>query len=194
MAVCEPHISNFHLHKIRLKHSFPNMLSNVEFRICIYFSNLLNGFILDKSSQYVAIHFNFEPSQFKFLAIFVHASCNITDRNPLWNQLIRLLNVSIPVIVMGDFNSILNTSEKLGGKPFIPSESFDLLILFNNPLWQTWVSQVASSLGVTIEMELIEFIKGWTEFLQIPGGCHLTLILQSLIFLGQLQITPLCCL
>lgn len=51
-----------------------------------------------------------------FVATVVYASTNITERRELWDSLLRLsYNMNSPWIVLGDFNSILSSQERVGG-------------------------------------------------------------------------------
>lgn len=45
----------------------------------------------------------------------IYAKCTIKERKKLWDALIKLANHSLPWRVGGDFNTIVDASEKEGG-------------------------------------------------------------------------------
>ena len=61
------------------------------------------------------------------VAVFVHASCDVDERRLLWHDL-SVLDNSVPMMFVGDFNAILSADEKKGGRPFLLSESEDFQV------------------------------------------------------------------
>lgn len=58
------------------------------------------------------------------VVVFVHALYDSDARLALWREISQLDN-SIPIIIYGDFNMILSSKEKKGGKPFDVKEVVD---------------------------------------------------------------------
>lgn len=46
---------------------------------------------------------------------FVYAMCSRNERHEMWSQLVNQSSVTVLWLVAGDFNTILNCSEKKGG-------------------------------------------------------------------------------
>lgn len=53
----------------------------------------------------------------RVLLSLVYAECRYVERRELWNSLKSMANVSIPWLVVGDFNIIRNDGEMIGGMP-----------------------------------------------------------------------------
>ena len=49
---------------------------------------------------------------------FVHAKCTEQKRAPLWSALLVDKPSDDPLLVVGDFNTIISAKDKRGGLPF----------------------------------------------------------------------------
>lgn len=85
-------------------------------RICIGWDPLLTVDVLDHSSQFIHCKINFQSSYF---AITVCYGCNCSqERQSLWSSLnATSAIISLPWLVLGDFNVVRWGSEKVGGAP-----------------------------------------------------------------------------
>lgn len=76
--------------------------------------NVLSPLILSSSSQHIFLQFNVGGVPHGM--IFVYAATNVVDRRPLWLSLAQACSTfSGPLLILGDFNSVLGAHEKSGG-------------------------------------------------------------------------------
>lgn len=60
----------------------------------------------------------------------MYATCSDCESLRLWDNIDQLVNtMSLPWLVGGDFNEILNEEEKIGGLPVVPQEYEDFALL-----------------------------------------------------------------
>lgn len=70
---------------------------------------------VDKDEQRIIIEFTKINGEI-FVVTMVHASTDIILRRDLWIALIAIeARIRVPLIVLGDFNSIQNSHERVGG-------------------------------------------------------------------------------
>ncbi|XP_038976830.1 uncharacterized protein LOC120107571 [Phoenix dactylifera] len=62
-----------------------------------------------------------EPNEAPWVLCGVYASTDYRTRRVLWDELTRLLTQGIPTMVVGDFNCILSSNEKRGGRAYSDS-------------------------------------------------------------------------
>ncbi|XP_038983681.1 uncharacterized protein LOC120111194 [Phoenix dactylifera] len=62
-----------------------------------------------------------EPNAAPWVLCGVYASTNHRTRRVLWDELTHLLALGLPAVMVGDFNCILEESEKRGGRAFTDS-------------------------------------------------------------------------
>lgn len=86
-----------------------------------------------------------------FLLTYIYAENEAKQRTTLWNSLRDLANgCNIPWVVMGDFNCVLSSKDKVGGNPISLNNSLDfkhcindceLIELPSSGLFYTWSNQ-----------------------------------------------------
>lgn len=76
--------------------------------------SILSVQVLDQSDQFIHCEVHSKCGGPPFLATFVYGASSFLNRQALWSSLHRLSS-PLPWIVMGDFNAIRFTSEKVGG-------------------------------------------------------------------------------
>ncbi|XP_020591912.1 uncharacterized protein LOC110032583 [Phalaenopsis equestris] len=78
--------------------------------------------LIADDGQFVTVCFNNTIDNFSGWLTFVYASTSTSARYELWNKINCLVNViNDKWMVGGDFNMILNSTEKLGGRRAVPS-------------------------------------------------------------------------
>ncbi|KAH0638863.1 hypothetical protein KY285_035449 [Solanum tuberosum] len=76
--------------------------------------------------QQLTINYKLKGSHDRFKVTAVYARCGALDRLKLWDTLEdATMNTAIPWMVGGDFNTIVDESEKLGGLPVTQNEISD---------------------------------------------------------------------
>lgn len=86
---------------------------------------------IDKDEQCVTVEVTNNMSE-RYVVTVVYASTDVTKRRDLWNKLINLAcNIRVPWMVLGDFNSILNSQERVGGAEIRPQHFADFLDCVN---------------------------------------------------------------
>ncbi|XP_027171424.1 uncharacterized protein LOC113770989 [Coffea eugenioides] len=126
IALCEPLVGREHLDIVRRKLGFPFGVSNVESRIWIFFDAEYECDIAVASPQFLAVKITYSYFRCPFITTFVHAPCALEEREQLWQQLLRVSQMGVLTIFLGDFNVITSAKEKQGGWPFrfVEVESF----------------------------------------------------------------------
>ncbi|KAK9930542.1 hypothetical protein M0R45_027578 [Rubus argutus] len=77
-------------------------------------TNVLSPLIISSSSQHIFLQFN--VGRVPHGMVFVYAATTVVDRRPLWLSLAQVCSAfSGPLLILGDFNSILGAHEKSGG-------------------------------------------------------------------------------
>lgn len=78
-------------------------------------------------------------SQFNCELTYIYGYNTITEEKPLWEQLRRLKGtINGPWIILGDFNTILHSDDRINGIPVHPTETVD----FQNCITDLGVGQV----------------------------------------------------
>lgn len=69
----------------------------------------------------------------QYIAVFIYAPARKEWKSEFWNELILYVNsLSLPFIILGDFNEISQISDKLGGAQYNSSRSLIMQNLFSN--------------------------------------------------------------
>lgn len=128
IAICEPKISSSYLNDFRLRLNMDAAVANLSGSIWVFYQHPWVCSILGESRQHLSlrVQHNFLPSS--VCMSFLHASCTADDRVHLWEALLVDKPPSDPWLIGGDFNVILDSEEKRGGRPFVASEAEDLLL------------------------------------------------------------------
>ena len=91
--------------------------------------------ILQKTEQEIHALVKVLPSSPSWLLSAIYASPNLECRKILWNNLCSVASTfSFPWLCIGDFNEVLNSSEKFGGKG-VNSKRISLFRDCINSLW-----------------------------------------------------------
>lgn len=119
LCMAEPMISLYAFpHMFWHSHNFRFLVHNVREALLpriwiLYNNNITPPIIISCTAQQITIQALFDD-QFCQVS-FVYASTSIHHRRSLWNDL-SSLSTSLPLLVLGDFNSVLGAQEKLRGK------------------------------------------------------------------------------
>ncbi|KAK4730439.1 hypothetical protein R3W88_023427 [Solanum pinnatisectum] len=74
------------------------------------------------TTQQLTMNFKISGTQDRFDVTTVYARCSALERLELWEDLECMTSQSCPWLVGGDFNTIVDDSEKLGGLPLEDAE------------------------------------------------------------------------
>lgn len=84
--------------------------------------------IMHKASRFLACNIHYHLSNIMFIATFLYAPAENHEKNDFWTALICYVNsLSLPYIILGDFNEISSKNDKLGGASF----NYNLLNIMN---------------------------------------------------------------
>lgn len=76
-------------------------------------------FVVFKSAQFVACNIHYLVPDLLFTSIFVYAHARAPYMNDFWLEIINHVNIlSLPFIILGDFNELSYSSNRLGGPKF----------------------------------------------------------------------------
>ncbi|XP_030924855.1 uncharacterized protein LOC115951891 [Quercus lobata] len=77
---------------------------------------------LASTEQEIHVLVKVRSSNLSWFFTAIYASPRLRERHFLWNNLSTIANThNLPWLMAGDFNELLSTNDKLGGRPLIPS-------------------------------------------------------------------------
>ncbi|KAL0909402.1 hypothetical protein M5K25_020266 [Dendrobium thyrsiflorum] len=130
LIINEPFIASDKLLSTARFLHFKYSMANVSNKIWVLWNDPL---VIDNVGDFnQVLHCSISLNQYHFFASFVYAASNCSTRKILWDQLTQFANnTTAPWMVGGDFNTISNPSERVGGSsPNIQSmEDFNSVIL-----------------------------------------------------------------
>lgn len=107
--------------------------ANVNGKIWIFDNNNIQVDVLDDSEQQLTTKLKFMDNNKELVIISVYAKCETTQRIDLWNDIYGICNsMSLPWLVGGDFNVIIDAEEKIEGLPVYPQEYKDFVFCKNS--------------------------------------------------------------
>ncbi|XP_049359160.1 uncharacterized protein LOC125823817 [Solanum verrucosum] len=126
IALLEPFKGPHELENYRRRLGMANAMANLSSKIWVFWNDEWVGNVLSDSHQQLSIIFKNQVLQKEICVTAVYARCNALDRLELWDELENIsINSDISWIVGGDFNVVLDASEKLGGLPVTNIETVD---------------------------------------------------------------------
>ncbi|XP_073149189.1 uncharacterized protein [Henckelia pumila] len=125
---------NFNLVDRMMDTKFPGMSFMHNFHLCtnsrilvMWDSEEVRLDILGMSDQVIHVSVVCLYSQRVFLASFIYGRNSVVARRPLWDFLINHgENISLPWIMLGDFNCVRYPHENMGGIPIVPRDMADM--------------------------------------------------------------------
>ncbi|XP_060183615.1 uncharacterized protein LOC132613564 [Lycium barbarum] len=125
------HVRQVHQYRRRLGMPYANF--NCNGRIWFFVNDNIDVEIIDNTEQQTTIKLNF-LSMSKFLIVtMVYAKCDNGERLNLWDSLYcQAANLTLPWLIGGEFNVILNEEEKIRGLPVYPQEYEDFAFCINS--------------------------------------------------------------
>ncbi|XP_074301215.1 uncharacterized protein LOC141632574 [Silene latifolia] len=139
--------------------------------------------VLEMSEQYIHTKIRLVQTENVFLATFIYAFNKIEHRVPLWNALDRLSGNG-PWIILGDFNNVLYTNERLGkavrDEEMLPFQSTvarcDLHDMKTTGAFFTWNNKQPSETRIFSRIDRVmvnsDWLALWSDWLAHyqPGG------------------------
>ena len=86
--------------------------------------------VFSNSDQEITLDFG--SSQNFYRISFIYASVNMGTRRKLWQRLHNLCPPTTPWLLLGDFNAILGSHERVGGKPPNATSCSDFSMMIDN--------------------------------------------------------------
>ncbi|XP_073149026.1 uncharacterized protein [Henckelia pumila] len=154
---------------------FPGMSFMHNFHMCtnsrilvMWESKAVRLDVLGMSDQVIHVSVVCLHSQRVFLASFIYGRNSVVAWRPLWDFLINHgENISLPWILLGDFNCVRYPHEKMGGNPIVPKDMADLRNCINRlelsdvnhvGFYYTWFS-----LAVSSKLDRVMVNHHWSE-------------------------------
>ncbi|XP_059284804.1 uncharacterized protein LOC132038098 [Lycium ferocissimum] len=98
-----------------------------------FFNENIDVDILEDTAQQITVKLFFQELHKNMVVTMVYAKCDEVERVNLWDCLCNLsATMSMPWLIGGDFNVILNEEEKIGGLPVFPQEYEDFACCVNS--------------------------------------------------------------
>jgi len=114
LVLLEPLISMDKLVNTAKVWGFKHAFANVANKIWVFWKDFVRIDIIGDYHQ--VLHCNIEYFNFQCVASFVYAATSRSSRRNLWDQIANFHNIcTLPWLVGGDFNTIINPSERVGG-------------------------------------------------------------------------------
>ncbi|KAG5606965.1 hypothetical protein H5410_028457 [Solanum commersonii] len=103
-----------------------NAIVNCSGKIWLFWMDVWDGEIISDTIQQITIKFTHNVTKQHALITTVYARCSALERLELWEDIRWIANACfVPWVIGGDFNVVLNDSEKLGGLPVCQMETTD---------------------------------------------------------------------
>ncbi|XP_062085381.1 uncharacterized protein LOC133791470 [Humulus lupulus] len=109
--------------------------------LIVWRRNFVRVIVISKSQQHVHCVVKMFGQVKTFCLTFVYGFNSIEDRKGLWQSLLQLRFPVKPWVVLGDFNSVFNVDDRIGGNPVTHTEMDDS----NNWLAQAHVDKLQSN-------------------------------------------------
>lgn len=182
LAIYEPkcHVRLFSNYSRRLGCSNGVYASNG--RIWVFWKHGLIGNVVHEHDQAITIRLSHPLWASAVLVTFVHGRCNRYDRRSLWDYLIASSEVNLPWLVAGDFNVILDQSEKIGGRlvrESVVAEFSDMIQVsslidagFNGSTYTWWNKQTGRK-RIMQRLDRVLFNAHWLDLFQDTHVAHL---------------------
>ncbi|KAG5610650.1 hypothetical protein H5410_021931 [Solanum commersonii] len=107
----------------------PLMFHNCNGKIWLFVNHGFTATLISDTNQQLSLNLCSQTLGISFLTTIVYAKCDKNLRMDLWGDILSLSNgISMPWILGGDFNAVLNGVEKIGGIPVVAADVED----FNN--------------------------------------------------------------
>ncbi|KAG5615618.1 hypothetical protein H5410_015442 [Solanum commersonii] len=117
-----PQEIDFYRRRIRMA----NATVNCSGKIWLFWTDVWDREIISDTIQQITIKFTHNVTKQQALITAVYARCSDLERLELWEDIRWIADAcSVPWVVGGDFNVVLNDSEKLGGLPVCQMETTD---------------------------------------------------------------------
>ena len=127
IAILEP-FSNFSLiDSYRMQLLMDNCHYNPNNKIWLFWTKEVDCHILESDQQNTTCEIKHEECSEKFHMTYVYAKCKDQLRKPLWDTMLKWAETSDPWCIIGDFNVIASTQEKLGGRAYNISKSLEFI-------------------------------------------------------------------
>ena len=101
--------------------------SNPNNKIWLFWSNEVTCDILECDQQHITCEVSHENCSEKFIMTYVYAKCKDQLRKPLWDSMLQWSDTRYPWCVIGDFNFISSSNEKLGGREYNITKSLEFI-------------------------------------------------------------------
>ncbi|KAH0653162.1 hypothetical protein KY290_031451 [Solanum tuberosum] len=124
----EPFQNARDINKYRRRLGMPFAKANCNGKIWLFVKEGYQVDIIDDSFQQLTLKIHDSNMNKAFYATTVCTKCDSMQRVNLWEELYQLHNSStLPWIISGDFNVVLNENEKIGGVPVQPADTEDFV-------------------------------------------------------------------
>ena len=87
----------------------------------------MNCNVVDMNQQHVTCEINRDNCSEHFIITYVYAKCKDHLRKPSWDSMLHMAETIYPWCIIGDFNVILLTQEKMGGRDYNINKSSEFI-------------------------------------------------------------------
>lgn len=120
LMICEPKQDVSMLDQFNIILKFDCAFSNSCRSLWMFHNSPFVCSIIGQSTQYLSLNVQHHQLPTTYVLSIVHIKCIKSERRELWDSLLMDKPSSELWIVYGNFNVIINPSEKHGRRPFIP--------------------------------------------------------------------------
>ena len=118
VAIFEPFANHSQIDSYRMQMLMNQSHSNPNNKIWLFWTDEVNCRILDSDKQHITCEIRHEECNGKFIMTYVYAKCKDQLRRPLWDSMLKWSKTMYPWCIIGDFNVISSTHEKVGGRDY----------------------------------------------------------------------------
>ncbi|XP_059302254.1 uncharacterized protein LOC132054225 [Lycium ferocissimum] len=107
--------------------------ANCNRKIWFFVADNIEVEVLSDSKQQISLKLVFHDTGKSLVTTLVYAKCNEVERLQLWDSIYSVANsMSLPWMIGGDFNVVLNDEEKIGGIPVLAQDIEDFAFCINS--------------------------------------------------------------
>ncbi|KAK4706364.1 hypothetical protein R3W88_034059 [Solanum pinnatisectum] len=132
IALLEPFQSPSELEQYSRNLGLQNAKANCSAKIWIFWDDSWEDEGSSDTTQQLTMNFKISGTQDRFDVTTIYARCSALERLELWEDLECMTSQSCPWLMGGDFNTIVDDSEKLGGLPVSNLETQDFIQCINS--------------------------------------------------------------
>lgn len=128
IAIFEPFVDMSKIDGYRRFLGYHHCVASSNGKIWCFWNHMDHSEIIEDNEQQITLKMKQHSTDSGTFITAVYAKCTAPERRELWDSIDNLNNtLDGPWCIRGDFNVIMDPSEKVGGKPYRASKSLEFI-------------------------------------------------------------------